>query len=499
MQTYSGQRRHFLRTLGLGIAGLPIAERILAAPPDPVPQPSLPRRAVRIRGAVRVAGIPKKGVAVTDGQTVVTTAADGTYELISDTSSPFVSLSLPSGVRIPVSPRGSSAAFRPLMPDASGEMEAAWDLEALPGGDEQHAFFLLADPQTMDMDDIRAFQSTTVPDIRASVQRLDGVPVFGVGCGDLMFDHLELFPEYEAGIAATGVPFFQVLGNHDVDRNAKTDELSTATFMRTFGPTSYSFNRGAVHYVVMDDVMWIGDGYIGYLTQRQLDWLRADLALIEAGRPVIVFMHIPPWCTQHIRTNGKRPDRSMVVANRELLMQILAPYRAHCVVGHMHETEHIYEGNVHIHVCGAVCGAWWSGPICGDGTPNGYGIYEVKGEQISWRYKGTGLSVDDQIRLYPRGTDPASPDAIFANIWDWDPGWSVVWYEDGVKKGEVQRVRRTDPLSEQLHTGPTLPVKHAWVEPYVTDHMFRVDPASPTSRIVIVARDRFGRELVVRS
>lgn len=495
---YSMQRRRFLRTLGLAVAGLPFAERIVAATDEPVAQHPGFRRAVRIRGVVRIDEKGKPGVGVSDGQTVVTTAADGTYELISDTSSPFVFLSLPSSVGIPVSPRGSAAAFRPVLPDSRGEMSAAWDLKSLAITDERHAFFLLADPQTLDMDDIALFHTTTVPDVKASARALTDVPVFGVGCGDLMFDRLELFPEYEKGIAQTGVPFFQVLGNHDVDALAKTDELSTATFMRLFGPTYYSFNRGAVHYVVLDDVMWLGDGYIGYLTQRQLDWLRADLALVEAGRPVFVFMHIPSYCTQHIRTNSKRPERSVVVANRDFLMELLAPYRAHVVVGHMHETEHVYVGNAHIHVCGAVCGAWWSGPICGDGTPNGYGVYEIQGEDVRWRYKSTGMPADHQIRIYPRGTDPAHANAILANIWDWDQSWTVVWYENGVRKGEMQQIRRTDPLSEKLHTGPVLPAKHTWVEPYVTDHMFKAVPESPEGAIVVEARDRFGRIFTAR-
>lgn len=496
---FSSRRRHFLRTVGLAIAGLPLAERIFASPEAPLPQLPVPRRAVRIRGAVRIDGKGKKGIGVSDGQTFVTTAADGTYELLSDTSSPFVFLSLPSGAEIPVSSRGSAAAFHPVMPDANGEMNASWELKSLRMSDERHAFFLLADPQTLDMDDIRTFQSTTVPDVRTSVAALSGVPAFGIGCGDLMFDKLELFPEYEKGIAQTGVPFFQVLGNHDVDALAKVDELSTATFMRLFGPTYSSFNRGAVHYVVLDDIMWIGDGYIGYLTQRQLDWLRADLAMVEGGRPVVVFMHIPSYNTQHLRTGGKRPERSLVVANRDLLMQLLAPYQAHIVVGHMHETEHLYTANTHIHVCGAVCGAWWSGPICGDGTPNGYGIYDVRGEEIRWRYKGTGLPLDQQIRLYPRGTDPTHPEAILANIWDWDQGWTVTWFENGIRQGEMQQVRRTDPLSEKLHAGPILPAKHTWVEPYVTDHMFQAVPATPEAAVVVEAKDRFGRVMTVKS
>ncbi|MFL5581023.1 MAG: calcineurin-like phosphoesterase C-terminal domain-containing protein [Gemmatimonadaceae bacterium] len=66
----------------------------------------------------------------------------------------------------------------------------------------------------------------------------------------------------------------------------------------------------------------------------------------------------------------------------------------------MHESEHLTHGRVHEHVAGAACGVWWSGPICTDGTPNGYAVYEIDGEDVRWRYKGTGLAATEQIRAY---------------------------------------------------------------------------------------------------
>ena len=94
---------------------------------------------------------------------------------------------------------------------------------------------------------------------------------------------------------------------------------------------------------------------------------------------------------------------------------------AHLISGHTHENEHVFEGGIHEHVHGAVCGAWWSGPICYDGTPNGYGIYEVRGEQITWQYKSTGYDRSYQMRVYDRGSDPSAPGELVANIWDADP------------------------------------------------------------------------------
>ena len=39
-----------------------------------------------------------------------------------------------------------------------------------------------------------------------------------------------------------------------------------------------------------------------------------------------------------------------------------------------------------------------------------------------------------------------------------------------------------DPLSMELHTGPDLPPRRTWVEPYVTDHLFSAPEASAVMR-----------------
>jgi hypothetical protein len=144
-------------------------------------------------------------------------------------------------------------------------------------------------------------------------------------------------------------------------------------------------------------------------------------------------------------------------------------------------------------VSGTVCGAWWSGPICGDGTPSGYSVYEVNGESVSWRYQATGRDPGYQLRVYPRGADPKAPDEIVANVWDWDPEWTVVWYEGGDRRGTMARRRGLDPFSVKLHTGPDLPPRRPWVEPYITGHLFYA-PVSENARDVRVeATDRFGR------
>jgi C terminal of Calcineurin-like phosphoesterase len=311
-----------------------------------------------------------------------------------------------------------------------------------------------------------------------------------------MFDDLSLFPEYERAVSAMAVSFFQVIGNHDLDLLGRSDEAASRAFQDRFGPTYYSFNVGAVHYVVLDDVMWHGSGYIGYVDERQLQWLEADLAQVDRGRPVVVFLHVPLLSTQHRRLRQTTPSTTLVVTNRLALYRLLEPYKAHVMSGHTHENEHVFEQGVHEHVHGTVCGAWWSGPICFDGTPNGYGVYEVRGEELRWHYKATGRPATHQVRLYGPGADSTQPGALIANIWNWDPKWEVTWFEEGEPGPPMERYTGLDPLSVELHTGPARPKVRQWIEPMTTDHLFRCTPAPTTREVRVEAVDRWGTRYV---
>jgi hypothetical protein len=491
-------RRAFLETATSSLAALGALPPILARDPYApwVPRQTPAAGPVRARGLVRARGKAVAGVALSDGLRVTATGSDGRFELVTEADREFLSLSLPAGYTLPTSATGTALLHRRITADRRGEMSAAFDLAPLPDGrtDARHACLLLADVQTQDADEMRWFHEQSVPDVQGTIAQLGGGrETFGIACGDIMFDHLEFYPDYERGVKQMGVPFFQVVGNHDLDFDGRTDEASTVTFARHFGPGRYSFDRGEIHYVVLDDVFWYGAGYIGYLGADQLTWLAADLARIERGRTVIVALHIPVSGTQHLREGERRPGVGSSVNNREALYRLLEPYKAHILSGHMHEHEHVFEQGTHELVSGTVCGAWWSGPICGDGTPNGYTVLEVNGANVTWRYKSTGHPAEHQMRVYKRGADSQAPNEIVANVWDWDHEWTVTWYQNGERRGPMARRVGHDPLSVELHKGPTLPPRRTWVDPYPTGHLFYAPVAADARGLKVEARDRFGR------
>jgi hypothetical protein len=485
-------RRTFLKAGVLGTAAVLLQESILGDPYRPRLLP-FPGEPVRIRGQVRSGGRGVRGVAVSDGWDVVLTGRDGRFEIVSASDRDFLRMTVPRGYGIPRNPPGTARFYHPMVPKANGEMDAVFEIERLESTDENHALFLLADIQTEDAQEMTWFRDQTVPDVRQALRTLGNPEAIGIADGDIMFDDLELYPDFEAAVSTMGIPFFQVVGNHDLDQESGIDEGSTLTFSRHFGPRYYSFDRGAVHYVVLDDVFWHGSGYLGYIGSDQLRWLENDLRFVEAGRPVILASHIPVMGGRHLRTDSRDPAPGISVANRRLLYHLMEPYQAHILTGHTHESEHVFEGGAHEHVVAAVCGAWWSGPICEDGTPCGYAVYEARGEEITWRYKSTGHGFDHQMRIYPRGADPTAPDEIVANVWDWDPEWTVVWYEDGERRGEMARHVGTDPLSEELHRGDGLPPRRTWVDPLPTGHLFYAPASREAREVRVEATDRFGR------
>ena len=493
----SSSRRAFLKRLGLaGATALSVPWAATGAPS------SLRRaRAVEVTGRVVGPNGGLEGVPVTDGVTVTPTDADGRYRFTSTADRPFVYLSVPAGYRLPTSDAGTTRVYQPLDPDGSGTATAEFRLRPLDQDDTRHAFTFLADPQAQSRAEMRTFRRTTAPDVRQTAEGLGDRPVFGVGGGDLVFDDLSLFDGYKDAVRRTGLPFVQVVGNHDLNFDAPADPGSTATFRRHFGPEYYSFDRGAVHYVVLDDVYWPGsdgfggetDDYFGHIEAAQLRWLEQDLALVEDGRPVVVLTHIPLLSTAYARRGESSPSVRGMVSNRAALYDLLDPFEAHVVTGHVHENEHRYEDGPHEHVVGTTCGAWWTGPVCYDGTPRGYAVYEVNGSSVRWRYKSTGKDATHQMRLSFADPDADAPDRILTNVWDADDEWTVTWYEDGVRRGEMDQAPGVDPLTERLYAGEETPEKHPWVEPQPTDHLFTAPYNPDANRIRVEATDRFDR------
>lgn len=302
----------------------------------------------------------------------------------------------------------------------------------------------------------------------------------GITVGDIAWDELEVFQDYNLAVEKMGIPFFQCLGNHDMDYNLGGDETSDNTFQQTYGPTYYSFNRGKVHYVVLDDVRYLGSdrNYDGHISQPQLDWLKKDLSFVSKENLVVLCLHIPVH-------KG--------VKNNTDLYAILEDRKVHIMSGHTHWHANVINQNIYEHNHGTVCGAWWTGPICGDGTPCGYGIYKVKGTELSWHYQSTGLAADHQFTIFISDYNAAQKQ-VKVNIWNYDPAWKTEYAVDGISKGALEQFEGFDPVAYANMLGKDLPKPRGFAEPKMTDHMFRAFIPVSAKEITVTATDRFGKQ-----
>ncbi|MEY3644642.1 MAG: hypothetical protein RLZZ207_1337 [Bacteroidota bacterium] len=489
------KRREFIKSIGLTTAGyFTLGENVLGkVQKNQAAAALLGFYPIRIRGKVFSGGIGISNVVVSDGRVVVQTNGSGEYELISGSDREFVFISQPSGFEIKRLPNGSSSIFKQIEKTGK-DLTLNFELARTESSDEQHHFLLLSDTQIQNEYEANQLLTVSVPDVVKTIQSLNDPNVFGIGCGDLVFDKLELFKEYNQSIQAYDIPFFQVIGNHDMDFGVRSDAWTGSTFKGHFGPTYYSWNRGEIHYVVLDDVFYLGAGtkYIGHLPEEQLAWLEQDLSFVEKGRTVVISLHIPTY-TGAVTRYPKNDPLGGTVSNREYLYRMLEGYQAHILSGHTHFNDNMIQGNIYEHCHGTVCGAWWSGPICHDGTPSGYAVYEASGSELRWKYKGTGMEITEQFRVYPKGYHTDFPDYFSLNCWNYDPKWEISWYENGIKVGAPKKIVAVDPWSVELHTGPTLPARRTWVEPQLTDHLFFFQPNS-TENLVVEVIDRFGNK-----
>ena len=432
---------------------------------------------LRVKGRVTSQNKKLANVIISDGFSVVKTNAKGKYELPHNNLARFVFISIPAGYAFP-NEDGIASHYRVLSPQ--GNKDHDFNLVPLAADDNAHNFIIWADPQVKNEADVRLMMSQSVPDVRQLLDSLPNSLFHGIGVGDLVWDEHSLFNSYNQAVAGMGIPFFQVLGNHDMDYNRGGDETSDITFGQNYGPTHYSFNRGKVHYVVLDDVRYLGKDrlYDGYISQQQLDWLKQDLAHVPKDNLLIVSLHIPLHNS---------------VKNNTDLYNLLEPFeKVHIMSGHTHYNKNIIQNGVYEHNHGTVCGAWWTGPICSDGAPNGYGVYEVNGTDLNWYYKSTGLAKSHQISLDIE--ELTNQKRLMANVWNWDPEWKVDWWADGKPMGAIENVIGFDPQAVRLYKGDKLPIKRSFAEPSRTNHLFMAHFGPNVKEIKVVATDRFGKQ-----
>ena len=291
-----------------------------------------------LSGGKGVANVP-----VTDGTQIVLTDKKGRYSMTSTSDAEYIYITLPDGYDVPM--KGKVPVFFQKVPaQPSKKVHFDFELTQSSTNNQKHVLVVWADPQVYfdeEMPQVREASKDVKELLATSYQ---GIPAYGIVCGDIIGD-INKKPSYFApmidAIAETEIPFFYVIGNHDLDLNVRSNEHARTTYKSYYGPTYYSFNRGNVHYVVLDDIFFIAKSYlyVGYLTEQQLQWLEQDLKQVTPGSTVVVATHIPTYSREARRKEWGKESTMKVMNNRSHLYELLKPYNAHIMSGHEHYNE----------------------------------------------------------------------------------------------------------------------------------------------------------------
>ena len=261
-----------------------------------------------VSGTIRTTdGTPIAGVVVTDGHTVVATDAEGKYAFNRHEEAAYVYYSIPAEYRVPLR-QGHPCFYKKLTDDKVYDFV----LQPLKGGKESNfRLVMVADPQCQNLRHVYRFHSETAPDLKKTAKKTK-TPIYAVSLGDIVYsegprnaNYLMPMIKEEMRAENIGMPMFQTIGNHDCDyepvaigaRNSTPTVRLQRMFEATFGPIDYSWNRGDVHIVSMNDIIYDDINnfkkYHGDFTAEQVEWLRKDLSYVSKDKMVILCVHIP--------------------------------------------------------------------------------------------------------------------------------------------------------------------------------------------------------------
>lgn len=458
-------------------------------------------------GRVRVDGQPREGVVVSDGVNVVTTDANGEYQMRTRNRQ-HVFVSTPADCEIPVDATGMPKHYKTIQLDDDAAIQINFDLKKRQAPVTDWTLVSMADVQIGTDYDINQWLNYCMPGTLDHVNSITGTK-YGIMLGDICWNAPDLYPTYKSNIARLGFPTFSVIGNHDHLRAGTDDVTSDEDYRNALGPTYYSTNIGDWHIVVLDDVLYNGvNNYARTITTQQLEWLEKDLQYVDKSKSIIVALHIP---TQFRNSNTD-------VSNKADLYNLVKDYhQVEILSGHWHyNLQCDIADNIHETTHGAVMGAWWNGNICNDGAPRGYCIFEFSGNELKneW-YKGSETPADYQIKIYlpydasfrfgktkTEKYEDAKPvkidnENLLVNIFFWHYNWKVEVSEDGGAWKVIpnsQFAKIMDPMAVRL-----LQDRNPWetrqtADPSTgNDHMFLYKPANANWKTFSVrAADQYG-------
>ena len=433
-----------------------------------------------LSGTVRdQSGSPVAGVVVSDGYSVVKTDSNGKYEIPRNDKAQFVFYTTPATYEIALAEDGYPLFYKSIAGNTNFDFTLG---KSISKHSEWH-LYVMADPQTNKTGKlcIPYFSNYIAADIKAMVDR-DGFNsaqdwngsrlAYGMVLGDVIWNSAT--ESYMGSMktamapAATRVSWFTVPGNHDWYSSDSDKNPNLNCYHKIFGPSIYSFDRGDVHIVGMNNVI-TGAGkavedYDEGFTDQEYNWLVKDLEQVPADKCVVLCVHIPFFDGESGVRHSKYYSQTLNLLKRFA--------NAYIFSGHNHYSRHWFHtsyNNIHEINHGAACGQYWNLKICADGTPAGYYLYTFKGNDITNHLFKAGGTADykagaNAMRIY-LGSDSHDPKmlcgygkdnkTVYVNLYngyvnktsDSSPlnkPWTIELFYKGSKVSDMTNVTRTN-------------------------------------------------------
>lgn len=523
------------------------------------------KQGTNVKGYVYCNKQPLADVVVSDGYEVVKTDAEGRYYINSQKKTGFVFVSFPGGYMPPIIPGSNLPQYFKRLASDTGTTERL-DFELFEEPNENHMIVAATDFHLANRtNDKSQLNSTFVPEVK-SLLTSNGTSkrTYVITMGDLSWDQFWIvnnfnlgdfvsYPEIVGIRDANGrsIPFFNCMGNHDNDylkTGSGVDWDGEQAWRDKVGPVYYSFNLGNVHYVIMDNIEWqnaANSSDLGYsraynkrVVDDKLAWLKKDLALVPKSTPVVVATHaqlVNVYGLNSSSVSGSANDRSNAnyrTTGAQGAMYGLTDFWAcfsgfdqvRVLSGHTHTSYNLTYSNdgyanITEHNVPAVCATWWwtgyylgaATAVCTDGSPGGYGLFDVSGKHIGYVYKGYGLPQTKQFRTYDRNTinmssgnytsltstysspynSASTANEVYINVWNWGPGWEIAVTESG-KSLTVTQVYQKDPYHILCYEWQRLRRSATPTSSFVTGsthHLFKVTASSAASTLSITVKD----------
>ena len=398
----------------------------------------LQAEAKTIKGTVKGPDSPLAGVIVSDGYRFTKTAKNGSFKINTAKDARFIFVITPSGYVAPFE-SGAPQFYLPI----KGTKRFNFNLQRLGSGDD---FSLLAvsDPQVQNEKHLNRFSGRPLGDICGTAAALSAQrPTVGVALGDIAWNKLEYFAEYKKAIAAAGIPFYAVIGNHDHIQN-QSDPGASAGFEAAFGPCNYAFFLGHDLVIGLDNILFKASGetdaskssnsYVEGYSKEVLDFVRGLLALVGKDTHIFIAQHSPVYLDDHY------------IEGWDEMLALLSGRKVDFLSGHTHtyDVTPLAPGIVD-HNPAAVGGAWWATDLCVDGTPRGHEIINRKGAQLDFAWHN--IDYPDDVLVQFIGMDKAllHRNSVVALAWEADENWVCTWTEDGTPRGRLPLDRDYSP------------------------------------------------------